>query len=345
MLKIDRTQKKLQRVENPSLGGAGLRERYDLQQMIARSPDAFFTEIGEELLLLGQEIRPSDVVDDRIDLLALDVHGAAVVIELKRGSNKLQLLQAISYAAMIAEWTPERLVALRREFAGVTVEQANESVEQFLKEDVDAVNQRQRLILVAEDFDYSVLASAEWLSEKYGVDVRCFKLVVTIDEPNEYIGCVRIFPQSDLAQEAVSRRATSGGVAPTVWRNWDDAIAAMDNPAMADFFRQQIQSGKQHYLRKRLVRFFVADRWRWSVSAKTDRAYVWQNGRFEGDVEFWRSRLSVPDDVVPVKLDKSLRLRLRTAKDFANFVRAAEIESSSMRFLMDHAGDDEEPSQ
>jgi RecB family endonuclease NucS len=85
------------------LASVGILERNDLQQMIKNTPAEFFAELGEQLLPLGEEIRPSEVVDDRIDLLALDADGATVVIELKRGAHKLQLLQALTYAALVAQ--------------------------------------------------------------------------------------------------------------------------------------------------------------------------------------------------------------------------------------------------
>ena len=83
--------------------------------MIKANPDAFFTEMGESLLLIGDEVRPTDFVEDRIDLLAVDQQGALVVVELKRGSNKLQLLQALSYAGMISKWEYSQVVARRQQ--------------------------------------------------------------------------------------------------------------------------------------------------------------------------------------------------------------------------------------
>ena len=36
--------------------------------MIKNSPDAFFEEMGESLLLIGHEVRPTDFVEERIDI-------------------------------------------------------------------------------------------------------------------------------------------------------------------------------------------------------------------------------------------------------------------------------------
>ena len=108
MLRIDRKDKTLHLLKQRDLKTAKLSERSDVQRMIVQSPDAFFAELGEKLLLIGEEIGPTTFVEDRIDLLALDQQGAAVVIELKRGHHKLQLLQALSYAAMVSKWERDK---------------------------------------------------------------------------------------------------------------------------------------------------------------------------------------------------------------------------------------------
>src|SRR5439155_24638399 len=123
MLKIDRNERKFVEVRRRGLDEAGYRERLDVQAMIRNSPEQFFAEMDEHLLLIAEEVRPATFVDDRIDLLALDRSGAVVIIELKRGNNKLQLLQALAYASMVAKWPPEQLISVR---AALTDRQGSE---------------------------------------------------------------------------------------------------------------------------------------------------------------------------------------------------------------------------
>ncbi len=94
MLRIDRHARTLARLAPTPMAEAAMLERADLQRMIRNSSADFFAELGEELLAVGEEVRPSEMVDDRIDLLALDRDGAAVVVKLKRGALKLHSARA-----------------------------------------------------------------------------------------------------------------------------------------------------------------------------------------------------------------------------------------------------------
>jgi RecB family endonuclease NucS len=161
MLKIERQTRSFLRLQEPTLPGASITERYDLQEFIVNSPKEFLAEIGQKLFILGKEVRPSETVQDRIDILAIDQEGHAVVIELKRGNDRLQLLQAISYAGMLSKWQPADFLRLLDE------ERRKELIEKFLQvEEEEDINREQRIILVAEAYNYEALVGAEWLSEK-----------------------------------------------------------------------------------------------------------------------------------------------------------------------------------
>jgi len=206
MLKIDRTNQSFSLLDAPTLADVSITERYDLQEIISNSPDDFFTEIGQELFLLGKEMEPSKNVGDRIDLLAIDKVGTCVVIELKRGNHKLHMLQAISYAGMMAQWRAEDLLLLLGEAQ-------QEALLDFLEVDRDDINRQQRIILVAEAYDYALLIGAEWLSEQFGVSIVCCRIAVAKDSTtnSEYLVCSNVYPAPELAKEAISRGRTGGG--------------------------------------------------------------------------------------------------------------------------------------
>src|SRR5262245_18273872 len=109
MLKVNPTEKTLVPLSSTTLNQSKILERTHLQEAIIRSWDAFISELGfEELLLVGSEIVPHDSCRDRLDLRAIDRDGTPVVFELNRHRDRLQLLQAISYAAMVAKWDAAR---------------------------------------------------------------------------------------------------------------------------------------------------------------------------------------------------------------------------------------------
>jgi len=332
MLRVDRDGKRLSRLEQQSLSEVGWKERQDLQEMIRNSPDAFFAEMGEELLLVGEEIRPTDFVQDRIDLLAIDQHGAAVVIELKRGSKKLQLLQALTYAAMVAKWDPARLVEERQKFSGQSTDDTESEIEEFLVEEPDSLNSAQRIILMAEDFDYEVLVTAEWLSDQYEIDIRCYRLKLSVENDSEFLSSTCIYPPPEITEHAVKRgRRTSKRVR---WEDWDEALAGIANGAIVGFFRSELEAGREDYLRKRTLHYRCGGKRRFSVEAHKDRAYVWQYRRFAGDAEFWKKKIGEHIDLDFVRDDNSgLRFFLSSEEDFAKFLEAIDKDMPSVQFL------------
>ncbi|MFO7956075.1 MAG: hypothetical protein R6X33_03130 [Candidatus Brocadiia bacterium] len=334
MLRIDRDAKSLKRLEEKLSAEAGLLERSDIQRMIRNSPEAFFAEMGEELLLLGEEVRPAEFVADRIDLLAIDQQGATVVLELKRGNDKLQLLQALPYASMVAAWDSQQIVSERSRFAGTSVEQAEEDIEQFLLEDIGELNESQRVVLLADGFDYDVLVTAKWLTENYDVDIRCYRLSVSRDDGADYLSCTCIYPPPELAEHAVRRRRRGSKRTPR-WPDWEAVFDITENSAVEEFFRQELQAGRENYLRQRVLRYRVEGKRRLNVHARRKKAYVWQNGRFPGDEEFWSERLGEGADTEPVKDGQSLRFYLSSEADFQRFKEAVEEELGGVEFFDD----------
>jgi hypothetical protein len=318
MLKIDRQKQHFTRLETPTLADASISERYDLQEYICNSPEAFFEEIGQKLFLMAKEIQPSDDVEDRIDLLALDKEGQAVVVELKRGHKKLQMFQAISYAGMVATWEPD-------DFLNCLDADKQDKLMDFLEVEKEEIYRHQRIILIAEAFDYSVLIGAEWLTEKYGIDILCCRLSIAKDAAGnaEYLVCSNIFPAPELAQQAVRRGRSRSTIHPPKWSDWNAALNTVSNVAVVAFYKKELETGRESYLRKRYLRYRIAGKSRWNIEARRQRAYVWQNGRFDGDLDFWRSGLSQPDQVKPVKDDRCLSFLLTTDSNVSFFNQAA----------------------
>lgn len=337
MLKIDRKAKTFATLATPSLADAAISERYDLQEYICNTPEAFFAELGRRMFYVAKELMPSDDVQDRIDILAIDQEGCAVVIELKRGNHKLQVLQAISYAGMISKWDP-------KDFLSLLSPDRQEALADFLEVDVEEINRRQKIILVAEAFDYGVLVSAEWLTERHGVDIACCRLALATDVAthSEYLVCSNVYPAPELVHQAIKRSHASTAVTTMKWENWEKALTDITNPHVASFFKQLSDAGQEQYLRKRILRFRVNGKRRWFAAARKKLAYVWQHGRFQGDLEFWKLRLSDPESVSPVKEGECLRFFLLTKQDFDAFLLAAQMELSATAWTNVASGGEEE---
>ena len=204
MFKINSLDKNLHALKKVSYADLGYRERYDIQEWIALNPQM----LGEDLLILQKEFSLKELEYStspmRIDLLALDVEGNLVVIELKRDdSGRHAEWQAIKYASFIANMTVSEVYTELAKYQNVDIEFAKKIVEDFLGytdgwlevDDVDEIlNKKQRIILVANDFHPDAVSAVLWLIDS-GIDISCIKLTPYADEEhNLFLSPVVMIP-------------------------------------------------------------------------------------------------------------------------------------------------------
>ncbi len=336
MLRIDEAEKKLVRLAESTLAEGEHWER-QLQSMICASPEAFCKELGEKLCIIGQEVQPSDAVSDRIDILALDEDGNAVVIELKRGTNKLQLLQAVSYAGMVSRWEANNFIETLAANFNRSNEEARTAIEDHAGPDISSVNHAQRILLIAEDYDPALLVAAERLHESYDVDIRCFRLQLSKEKGTDYMTCTCIYPPIEIA--GLTRGPGKTGPA---WVDWDSALEAVENVAERNFVRAELARHQESRLSYRQVIYRMGGKRRFYLGCRKKYAYVLQWGRFEEDEAYWRKALSEPEQVQKIADKRGLRFHLTTPDDFAAFGKAMQSELTKVDFT--EAPETDEPS-
>jgi hypothetical protein len=175
------------------------------------------------------------------------------------------------------------------------------------------------------------LIAAEWLHESFGVDVRCYRLQLSQENGNDYLTCTCIYPPIEIATltRGGGNRTEQIG---TDWANWDDALEAVENVAVRDFVRAEVDKHQESRLPYRQVIYRIRGKRRFYLSCRRKYAYVYQEGRFEGDDAYWRKVLSEPDHVQQVRNKRVLRFHLTTEADFAAFANAMRHELLKVEF-------------
>jgi hypothetical protein len=187
----DKKTRALSQSQETNLPSHEIAERRDLEKWVMSSPQI----LGEDLLIVTNEYDKFDKTKERLDLLALDRDGKLVVIELKREESGRNVeLQAVKYAAYCSTLTTDQLVPLRRQFLDRdgktrTDEQIKSQLIDFISnDDFEELDDKPRIMLVAQDFRPEVTASVLWL-RKFDLDISCVRLV-PYEIDHERIGIV-----------------------------------------------------------------------------------------------------------------------------------------------------------
>jgi hypothetical protein len=149
-----------------------------IEDWIAKEPSL----LGEPLLIIGRQVIIQDT-KDRLDLLALDPQGAAVVIELKRDDLKEAVdTQALRYASYISKWQFENFENVARNYLGKIGDDDfnfNDYYESFCEasgvDEIPDLNGDQRIIIVGSAVREKLGSVALWLRE-HSVDIKLIEI-------------------------------------------------------------------------------------------------------------------------------------------------------------------------
>lgn len=209
--------KKLIKLRESNLKDKDILERYGLQEAIISSWEQFKDEINmPQLSLIGSEVCPHHSVQNSIDILAYDtIDNLPVVIELKRDKNKLQLLQSISYASMVATWSKENYVNIAKSQKVSDIDD--------LEDELSGIENESgvKIILIAEKFDPEVMISADWLYSNFNMDISTFSLSVFSKGEETYFNFIQTYPLPEL-KDAYEMRTKRKQPTSEDTSSWDE---------------------------------------------------------------------------------------------------------------------------
>ena len=169
----------LQQISETTLAQQQFLEEH-LEDWIVANPDF----LDEPLLVIGRQVVIPGI-NDKIDILALDLEGNAVIIELKRGQLMDPVdMQALRYASYISRWSFANFEQQAQSYFD-TVGEPDFSLDdvfaQFCAderiEDVPTLNADQRIILVGSTIRDKLGSVALWLRE-HGIDIKAIEVEV-----------------------------------------------------------------------------------------------------------------------------------------------------------------------
>jgi hypothetical protein len=226
---------RIRRIEQTSFGGAGLKERTDLQRLLRDQVEI----IASDVLVIAEEFGEWTDSRRRIDLLGVDKDANLVVIELKRTEDGGHMeLQALRYAAMVSTLTAERAVEIFRRYleSRGRAEDPQQTLLEFLEWeefDEDQFAQDVRIVLVSANFSRELTTAVMWLNEK-DLDVRCVRMQPYDYEGRTFIDIQQVIPLPEAIDYQVRVREKK-------------RQERRSRPSTTDFTRYDIVLGDETY--------------------------------------------------------------------------------------------------
>lgn len=205
------------KIEETTFSDLNMKES-DLEEMLRQNVDMLCEE-EVSMIIVGQQVRNEK--NGRSDLTAIDNDGNIVLIEIKRDKKDIEHrnrkeafeFQAIRYAAncasikeideLIQNVFAPYVEKHKEEFHSkydrslTSIEIAQREVKSFISANGNPqFNRKQRIMLVASDFDDQTLSAVAWLNSN-NVDISCYQVLPLQMDNKTLIDIKKILPLED----------------------------------------------------------------------------------------------------------------------------------------------------
>ena len=271
LFRIDPDSRESEAISEVDFAQLGFQERHDIQEWVAANPGI----LGEDLLIIGKEFSGFDRTNERLDLLAVDADGKLVVIELKRDDSGADAhWQAIKYASYLHRVDADRIIEMLAGYAEVSKADATNKLLQHLNaDDLNGLNNDQRIILASHRFAPEVTSAALWLNEKAPGDnlITCIQLTPYRDAKTGslYVQANTIIPVPGAEAYMIGVGDSSDGGSRVV----------QGTSSLAETFARNRNDEVTRFLRE------VADR---AINGLPDNIKPDKRSRWAGGDAFWR---------------------------------------------------------
>ncbi len=224
-------------------------EKLSAEEQIESAIESAPELLGMDVLMVG---RQTQTPSGPLDLIALGGNGRLVIIENKRDRTPREVLaQTIDYAAWANTLTFSDVAALyasyRGRLAGQEADLA-EDYEEHFGEELDAIAEAPRMVIVASRLDDSTERMIEFLADSFGVPVNA-----ALFQPFDggLVGRTWLRPDEPGARPAGRRSATSSASREAARVFWD-AWLVIGRPALPEI-RLPANGPRSVLIRRRIV--------------------------------------------------------------------------------------------
>jgi hypothetical protein len=207
MYLIDKQKNRIEKIKQVTFSELGFKERGHLQEWLEANPEA----LGEDFLIIQKEFSGFNDTNERLDILALDKKGNAVIIENKLDDTGRDVTwQALKYASYCSTLTKEQIRNIFQQYLdkrGQNEEATNKLSEFFNNVDYEELTinhrQSQRIILVAASFRKEVTSTVLWLLN-FKIKMQCFKTIPFAHGEQLFLTVEQIIPTKDAEEYTIS---------------------------------------------------------------------------------------------------------------------------------------------